>query len=352
MKSLKPFVVTAIVCLATAASHAAVVKLGDAYRQPAEWWKSDEAKVVVDRILSYQLPSGGWPKNYTLDRDRSPQTELEWNGMATIDNGATYVEMRLLALSFNATGREDAKAAFLRGLDFLIANQYPNGGWPQRFPPPSDNYGRAITFNDNAMTGVMRILQDIADNVAGYEFVDAERRAKAKASFEKGLDATLKMQVRDEAGNLTGWAAQYDADTLQPTSARKFEPAALSGGEGAGIVLMLYQIPSPSEEVKRSIDGAVKWFEAVKITGKRVEDFTDEKSEKHKRLVDDPTAKPIWPRFAEIGTNKPLFTGRDGVTKYDISQIDSERSFHYRWFGNWGERVASEYEKWKATKCK
>ncbi len=339
---------TALFALTLAGTaHAAVVKPGDAYRQPPEWWKTDEARVVVDRILSYQLPSGGWPKNYTLDKDKSPDSKLEWDGMATIDNGATYVEMRLLALSYNATQREDVKQAFLRGIDFLIANQYPNGGWAQRFPPPNDNYGRAITFNDNAMTGVMRILQDIADDVAGYEFVDADRRAKAKASFQKGLDATLKMQVRDSTGNPTGWAAQYDADTLKPTNARTFEPAALSGGEGAGIVLMLMQIPHPNDDVKRSIESAVKWFDDVKITGKRVEDFTDEKGEKHKRLVDDPQATPIWPRFVEIETNKPLFTGRDSVVKYDISQIDSERSFHYRWFGNWGKRVSDEYAKWK-----
>lgn len=329
-------------------SPGAIVKLGDAYRQPAEWWKTDEARVVVDRILSYQLPSGGWPKNYTLDKDRSPETKLEWDAAATIDNGATYVEMRLLAISFNATGREDAKAAFLRGVDFLIANQYANGGWPQRFPPPADNYGRAITFNDNAMTGVMRILQDIANNAKGYEFVDAARRDAARVSFERALDATLKMQVKDAAGRPTGWAAQYDADTLEPTKARTFEPAALSGGEGAGIVLMLMLIPNPSEEVKASIEGAKAWFDSITITGKRVEDFTDEKGEQHKRLVDDPHAKPIWPRFVEIGTNKPIFTGRDGVVKYDISEIDSERTMHYRWFGNWGGRVADEYVKWKA----
>ena len=160
------------------------------------------------------------------------------------------------------------------------------------------------------------------------------------------------MQVKDAAGNPTGWAAQYDADTLLPTSARTFEPAALSGGEGAGIVLMLLQIPNPSDEVKRSIEGAVKWFDEVKITGKRVEDFVDEKGEQHKRLVDDPAASPLWPRFVEIGTNKPLFTGRDGVVKYDISQIDSERTMHYRWFGNWGGRVAAEYAKWKTRTAK
>lgn len=330
----------------SATAQAAIVKLGDAYRQPPEWWKSDEARVVVDRILSYQLPSGGWPKNYRLDQDRTPETKLEWNGDATIDNAATYVEMRLLAIAYNATGREDAKEAFLRGLDFLIANQYENGGWPQRFPPPKDSYGRAITFNDNAMTGVVRILQDVANNVSGYEFVDESRRERAKASFDKAIDLVLKLQVRDAQGNPTGWAAQYDADTLEPTSARTFEPAALSGGEGAGIVLMLFQIPDPSDDVKRAIHGAAKWFDDIKITGKRVEDFVDEKGEQHKRLVDDPSAKPIWPRFVEIGTNRPLFTGRDGVVKYDISQIDSERTMHYRWFGNWGERIANQYKAW------
>ena len=48
--------------------------------------------------------------------------------------------------------------AFLKGVDHILAAQYPSGGWPQ-FYPPSAQYHRHITFNDNSMVRVMMVPQ-------------------------------------------------------------------------------------------------------------------------------------------------------------------------------------------------
>ena len=39
--------------------------------QGAEWFRTDEGKHVVDNVLLYQFPSGGWPKNIDMARPLS-----------------------------------------------------------------------------------------------------------------------------------------------------------------------------------------------------------------------------------------------------------------------------------------
>ena len=41
-------------------------------------------------------------------------------------------------------------------------------------------------------------------------------------------------------------------------------------------------------------------------------------------LVKEKTINPIWARFYEIETNKPIFSGRDGKIKYNVSEIEFE----------------------------
>ena len=43
---------------------------------------------------------------------------------------------------------------------------------------------------------------------------------------------------------------------------------------------------------------------------------------------------------------RPIFSGRDGVIKYDIAQIEPERRNGYAWYGGWGTKVALGYSRW------
>ncbi|HEX7955342.1 MAG TPA: pectate lyase, partial [Pyrinomonadaceae bacterium] len=47
-----------------------------------------------------------------------------------------------------------------------------------------------------------------------------------------------------------------------------------------------------------------------------------------------PGAPPIWARFYEIGTNRPVFEGRDNVVRYDVMEIEAERRNGYGWYTN------------------
>ena len=53
-----------------------------------------------------------------------------------------------------------------------------------------------------------------------------------------------------------------------------------------------------------------------------------------KVVVRDPTAPATWARFYQIGTNRPIFCGRDGVIKYSLAEIEHERRTGYSWYGS------------------
>ena len=40
---------------------------------------------------------------------------------------------------------------------------------------------------------------------------------------------------------------------------------------------------------------------------------------------DAPGAGPVWARMYEIGTNKPIFSDRNGITLYDWNQLKDRR---------------------------
>lgn len=295
------------------------------------WFGSDEGLAAVNNMISWQTDSGGWPKGYRLDRPRQQGEKAQWGGVATFDNGSTHTEIRLLARAYRVTRRPAVLESINRGIDFLFAAQYPSGGYPQRVPPP-DGYGRHITFNDNAMTAVLRLLKDIAGH-DDFAFVDPARRAKAREAFDKGIECILRCQVVVD-GRLTGWCAQHHFETLEPVGGRSFELVSLSGGEGAGIVLLLMDIEDPSPAVRRAVEAAVEWFRQVKI--------------QPEPTPENPRPAAQWARFYEIGTNRPIFSDRDGVKVYDLDKLDKERVGGYRWFGNWGTRVLEKYEVWSA----
>lgn len=307
-------------------------------QQPADWYGTAEAARIADDVLLYQTPEGGWPKNREMTEppaaEEAQRTVPADETMPTIDNDATHTQLRFLARVISAGRDTEAyRAAFLRGFDYLLAAQYPNGGWPQ-FYPLRHGYYTHITFNDDAMVGVLRVLQGVAKGRTPFAFVDADRRARAAAAVAKGVDCILRCQVKVD-GKLTVWCAQHDEKTFAPAPARKFEPISLSGQESVGIVRFLMSLDDPSPEVVTSIQGAVAWFEQVKITGIRIDHpVAPELPHGHDRVVvADPSAPPVWARFYEIGTNRPIFSGRDSIIHYRLSEIEAERRGGYVWYG-------------------
>ena len=311
-----------------------------------------EALRVADNFILYQRDSGGWPKNIDMskpvsDREKAAILRQKKNNDSTIDNGATYTQLSFLARVYTAQHQERHREAFLKGLDYLLKAQYPNGGWP-KFYPNLNGYYQRITYNDGAMIGVMKLLRDVAAAKPAYAFVDEARRAKAASAVDKGIECILKTQVVVD-GRRTVWCAQHDEVTFAPAPARTFELASLSGGESVDIVRFLMSIKDPSPAVVESIESAVKWFEESELKGvKWVKKRDPSQPDGFDCVVIKDPESSIWARFYEIGTNRPIFAGRDGVLKYDVAQIEYERRTNYEWYVDAAAKLLNkDYPAWK-----
>ncbi|MCU0792936.1 MAG: pectate lyase [Opitutaceae bacterium] len=318
-----------------------------ALRQPSTWYQTSEAKTLALAVTRHQLPCGGWAKN--IDLFGPPQSPSRTEG--TFDNEGTIQPLRFLAAvlagetASPGETEETLFAAFDRGVRFVLDAQYPGGGWPQYFPL-RDDYSALITYNDHAMLRVLEFLRDITRSPR-FAFVDPNLRARAETALGRGVTCVLQTQVR-QGDTLTAWCAQHDPVSLAPAGARSFEPSSLSGAESVGLIRFLMQIEQPDPDVVAAVEGAIAWLDKVKITGWRVESFTDEAGLADRRLVPAPNATPLWARFYTLDQHLPLYMGRDGVPHSEFSAIERERRAGYAYHGSWAaELLAKDYPRWK-----
>ena len=321
--------------------------------QQPEFYTTDQAIRIADNLLLYQRDSGGWQKNIEMasvlsEQDKTKLREAKTRNDATLDNSATRRQMRYLAMVYQATGIERFKDAFLKGLNYVLEAQYDNGGWPQRYPNPA-GYSKHITFNDGTMVGVLNLLRDIAEKKPPYTFIDEDRRRKAEKAVQKGIDCILKCQIIAN-GKKTAWCAQHDENTFVPRKARSYELPSISGAESVGIVRFLMSIEKPGPEIIEAVQATVAWFGEAKLEGIKQIRKKDQSKPRgfDKVIVEDASAPPIWARFYDIETNKPIFCGRDGIPKATLAEISYERRNGYSWLGYYAtDLLANEYPAWQ-----
>lgn len=332
-------------------------------RDPA-WYASPQARRIADVIVSFQTPAGGWGKN--LDMSKQPRQpgerygpnnlsrfltpddfdtprDPDWNYIGTIDNDATSTQLNFLARVISSDG-DNANAAayrsaFLRGIGYLLEAQYPNGGWPQVWPLEG-GYHDAITYNDDAMTQVMELMRNVAEGAENFEFVPHSLRLKAAASFARGIHCILVTQIRAR-GALTVWSQQYDPLALKPTSARNYELPAACASESTGILLLLMDVPRPTVAEQRAIRAGIAWLQTTKIYGQKWE-----RTPKGRELIPAPGAGPIWARYYQIGTDRPIFSDRDKSIHDNVNEISAERRNGYNWYSAEPARALERFAAW------
>lgn len=322
-------------------------------KEYSTWFTSAEALRIAENVLLYQRDIGGWPKNIQMHLLISEDKKQELIALKSIskgcttDNGATTQELFFLSNMYRKTKDERYKNSFLKGLQYLLAAQYDNGGWPQ-FYPLKKGYYTHITYNDDAMVNILNLLKEVKNETDYYSIKPAkEQLEKVSLAFEKGIDCILKTQYKQK-GVLTAWCAQHDTKTLQPVKARTYELPSLSGAESAQIVSLLMSIKNPSEEIIKAVHNAVAWFEKTKIEGLREDRFYNKKGEIiNKKMVPDKNAPAIWARFMDLDDNTPFFCDRDGIKKASITEIGSERRNGYAWYKRDPQKVLDAYPKWK-----
>lgn len=321
-------------------------------------YKTNEITKIADNILLFQRNNGGWLKNYDMQAILTPEqvdsvVKTKASTHTTFDNSTTYTQIEYLAKVYSITHTAKYKNACLLGIQFCLDAQYPNGGWPQYFPIEPKNYSRRITFNDGAYMGIMELLQKIVTKDSDFNFVSEPIRNKILTAYNKGLECILNTQIV-ENGRMTVWCQQHDEITLQPAWARAFEPPSICNGESASIVLFLMKIKNPNDRIIKSIQSAVKWFDESKILYTRVETIKSETEDtKYQTIttdnivVTDSLAKPIWTRYYELGTHRPLFCNRDSKFVYSLAEVSRERRVGYGWYIYAPQSVLNKYPSWQ-----
>lgn len=337
-----------VACLVISA-NAQELKWSDVMRQPAAWYASEAAIEVGDNVLLWQRDVGGWNKISNMavmtERHRADALAQKANGVCTLDNGATHQQIRYLARLYSATQIERFRAGFDRGLAYVLEAQYDNGGWPQYYPLRG-GYHDHVTFNDGGMVGSMNILRDVAAGAEDFHFTTPEQRAASQAALDRAIQCILDAQIVVD-GRRTGWCAQHHHETLAPARGRSYELPSISGSDTVSIVRFLMSIEDPSPQVVDAVESAVEWLRSAAIHGKR-----HQKIDGDRILVDDDSAPPLWARFYEVETSRPIFCNRDGIVRYEYSAIDRGRRTSYLWLGNWGQSLLEkDYPAWQARRA-
>lgn len=314
----------------------------DAYQLTDDAHFLEMARDAGRCLVQGQLRSGGWDYRIEFDPKRraryayrvDAQREKARN-VSTLDDNATQAAMRLLmrldeVLEFQDTQIHEASQF---ALSSLVAAQYPNGAWPQRFessPEPSlhsvkkasypaswprehprQNYSGYYTFNDNTIADTIDVM------FLAARIYDDENYVQAA---EKAGDFILLAQMPDPQ---PGWAQQYNPD-MHPAWARRFEPASITGGEAGGIIrtlMMLYRETGKKKYVE-TIPRAIDYYRRSKLP------------------------EGGLARFYELKTNRPLYFTRDYQLTYDDGDLPTHYAFKT---GDWVESISRQYDRLIAT---
>lgn len=320
-------------------------------KHDAAWFRTDEANQLVANLLSFQTPAGGWSKS--VDFSKGPRAKgmhwtnhngNGWHYCGTLDNRATTEQIQFLAAHFTATQHMPSRQGAIAGIEWLLAAQYPTGGWPQVYPLEA-GYHEAITLNDGAMQHALEVLTLVAKGSEPFAFVDASLRQRAQEAVDRGMDCLLRAQVVID-GQRTVWCAQHDPIDLQPLAARAKEPPSLSGAESADLVKFMMRKADDSPAARTMIESAVKWLDENRVTHirkiKNAEGRTD-------YVADETSTEVYWARFYDLKTQKPIFAGgQDGIVYDTFTEMAKNNKVSYDYYTTRPRDVVTkELQRWK-----
>jgi PelA/Pel-15E family pectate lyase len=208
-----------------------------------------------------------------------------YNGNATFDDDTTAGATRFLLRLYTKTLDPKYRPALIRALNFILQAQYPNGGWPQRYPLSHDfphdghpDYTSFYTFNDEVISNNIYLLLEAYERFGNEEYRQAARR---------GMDFyILSQRPRPQAG----WAQQYDMD-MNPAWARSYEPPALMTGQTMENIrdLEKFYLITGDRRYLEPIPGAIQWLKDSVINTDPSKNFT------HAIFYEPGTNQAIYP---------------------------------------------------------
>jgi PelA/Pel-15E family pectate lyase len=271
----------------------------DAYHATGDDYYYRAAGQAAGALIAGQHRSGGW--HYFIDF-AGPESTREWYRTigrnawrmeefqhyadnATFDDAGTSEAMQFLLRIYLEKRDEVYRAPLERAIDFVLASQYPNGGWPQRWPPAPGYpaYAGYITFNDDVAQENVRFLLMV------YRSLGLERVRPAILRAGEVFLATQQPMPQP------GWSLQHGLD-LKPAGARTYEPLSLATHTTAAnlrMMMQFYRLTGDARYLAR-VPEAIDWLESL-------------------RLPPDPARRGRdFPTFIEIGTDRPRYVHRRG----------------------------------------
>src|SRR5262249_55015930 len=116
-----------------------------------------------------------------------------------------------------------------------------------------------------------------------------------------------------------------------------------SSAESAEVMEFLMSIPKPSWDVVGAIDAAAAWFEETKINGVAYRFVGDS----GRMLIEAPGGGPLWARYYDIATERPIFGDRDKTIHDTMNEISKERRNGYAWYRDSPAKALEEYSRWR-----
>jgi PelA/Pel-15E family pectate lyase len=152
----------------------------------------------------------------------------------------------------------------------------------------------------------------------------------------------LASQLRIQ-GQPALWAQQYDALSLEPSSARNYEPAALCSAESATILVFLMRLPQPDARVVQAVHAGVAMLRRLAVEGKAWRKVSELDG---RLLVSAPGAPTLWARYYDIESLKPVFGDRDKSLHDNVADISLERRNGYAWYSTVPHKALQAYASW------
>lgn len=288
----------------------------DLYRSTGDSFYLDCAKKAANALVYGQHPLGGW--HYFIDFDitgldewyRRVFSNFKWGmeeyrhyyGNCTFDDDSTAGPTRFLMTLYLEILDPAYHTPLLKALDFILMSQYPNGGWPQRYPLRYEfvhdglpDYTSLYTFNDGVITGNIDLLVQAWEKLGDRRYLEAARR---------GMDFLLISQGPE---GQAAWSDQHGMD-LQPAWGRTHEPAGYMPRYTLANIAALerYYLVTGDRRYLAPIPAALDWLEASKL-----------------ETLEDGRLKLA--RRYEIGSNLPLYhlrTDKVNSEGYGLWRLD------------------------------
>lgn len=325
----------------------------EAYEATGDQIYLEYAKKAANALIYGQHPMGGW--HYFIDFDmhgieewykqvasRFPSGAEEYRhyyGNCTFDDNTTQGATTYLLRIYMKTLLPEYLIPLKKALDFMLISQYPNGGWPQRYPLRYEfvhdgfpDYTAMYTLNDNAMSTTINVLLE------AYTLLGDERYLEAA---KKGGDFFI---ISQGPIGQAGWAEQFDMN-LQPCWARTHEPPGYMPRQTLNTIFTLEQLflYTGDRRYLRPITLALDWLKETGLQtldsglieyarlynpGNNLPiqcDTLDKRNEEGYQLyhyypVDKKTYLATRTKFAGT-THAVLMQAQGNVVKYDIRSV-------------------------------